>query len=97
MNCELLTKIIIVVAVCFIVSCVFNNSNTSEGYATYEQDSNENPGNVIGMVYPPSAGPLHSNAEFPVKGDSCPRSFVAIYDQEPFLRYYGKSDNTCTM
>lgn len=49
----------------------------------------QNPKNLIGLVYPPRIGPLHTNSEFPIKNDPHNRPFVALYDQEPFLVKYG--------
>lgn len=105
MNCALLTKIITVLIVVFLLSCIYNGK--TEGYThgssarvashqmVYDEAENQTPDNLIGMIYPPRAGPLHTNIEFPVKRDTRSRSFVAIYKDAPFLRYYGKKSETC--
>lgn len=46
---------------------------------------------LIGLMYPPRCGPLHTNYEFPNKEGGMVTPFVAIYEQEPYLRYFGKS------
>jgi hypothetical protein len=62
-----------------------------EGYCmkTYSQDDEElSTDNLIGLIYPPRAGPLHTNRQFPIKQDCCPRTFTAIYDNPPHIKKY---------
>ena len=46
---------------------------------------------LIGIMYPPKAGPLHRNFEFPPASCDCPDPFVAIYEDEPYLQYMNTS------
>jgi len=76
MNCALLMNIVIVVSVLFILSCTYE-----ERYARASQGENVSPGNVIGVVYPPRAGPLHRTD---VERDGG----TEIYDVPPYIRKY---------
>lgn len=61
----------------------------------YDEEGTQTADKLVGMIYPPRAGALHTNAEFPFKKECQKRSFVAIYEDEPFLRYYNKELNMC--
>jgi hypothetical protein len=56
-----------------------------------EQDPLFKSNQLIGLMYPPRCGPLQTNYEFPEKTGGSPTPFVAIYKQEPYLRYFGYS------
>ena len=49
--------------------------NLREGY---EPSSNQ----VIGMIYPPRLGPLHSNFVMPDDKDSCQSPYAVIYEDK---------------
>ena len=50
---------------------------------------------LIGLIYPPRAGPLQTNREFPVKIGSPRTPFVAIYKQAPYLKPYNMATPMC--
>lgn len=91
MSCNNSFEMLIAIGiVIFIYRCM-----SSESYRQSYQHSknsknskNEETKDLIGLIYPPKAGPLHTNIEFPVKRDSCTRPFTAIYKQDPYLKHY---------
>ena len=104
LNCDAFYKLLVVLAVVLVIKFIYDNMNKSEAYCSFDRilyqsgtglAANQTPENLIGMVYPPKAGPLHTNQQFPEKADGCPSPFVAIYDQQPFLRYFNKSPRVC--
>jgi len=54
----------------------------------YPSDEHQTPENLVGMIYAPRAGPLHTNREFPVKRSNVNRQFISIYDNPPSIRKY---------
>lgn len=50
---------------------------------------------LVGLMYPPRAGPLHTNYQFPKTNEKCPRAFTAIFNQEPLLREYNQHQPAC--
>jgi len=51
---------------------------------------------LIGMIYPPRLGSLASNRQFPAKMGGAKGGFVAVYEEEPFLRYYNQGTPLCS-
>lgn len=43
---------------------------------------------IIGIIYPPRAGPLHTNVQFPVKDEQTARSFTVLYSKPPYMRKF---------
>jgi hypothetical protein len=48
----------------------------SEGFES------EQSGNIIGMIYPPRLGPLHTNFVMPDDKDSCNSPYATIYENK---------------
>jgi hypothetical protein len=67
------------------------NRNLTEGYTSCQPTIDSN-GTLIGRIYPPRAGPLHTNTEL---NDNSGRQYVAIYDKSPFLVYHNKAKSSC--
>ncbi len=85
MKCNLLTTIIIACAIYLIILCMF----PSEEFFVSNGSQSQGDAHLIGLVYPPRAGPLHTNIEFPKNPNECAHPFTAIYDQDPYLQYNG--------
>ena len=104
LNCDAFYKLLVVLAVVLVIKFIYDNMNKSETYClgplTYSRQvaANQKPENLIGIVHPSKAGPLHQNVEYSQYSDTnpeCPQPYVMIFDQEPFLRYVNKSPRVC--
>ena len=61
------------------------SQNCAQGYPDFPLGADQ----LIGVIYKPRAGPLHTNYDFPPSCNTCPKPFTAIYDQAPYLQHFG--------
>lgn len=104
MDCKVIQAIVIFLLAFVLINCTFTESykpvmnvakptpHKKEFTQAYDPIPNNQ---LIGLIYPPRAGPLHTNIEFPVKHDECPKPFHAIYEQAPYMRSYNQLKNSC--
>lgn len=97
MNCQIIANIITVLSIVFLVLLICRE-NYIPNYNYYKHSKYQNDSStdgLIGLIYPPRAGPLHTNTEFPYKNETCSHGFTAIYEQDPYLKVYNKQSNMC--
>jgi hypothetical protein len=91
--CPNLINIVILGTILYICSTIFRTYYVQRDAYEYHVEENEN--ELIGLIYPPKAGPLHTNIEFPTKRESCKGAFTAIYKQDPYLKVYNQNPGGC--
>jgi len=95
-----LIYLIVLLAVVLLVGKLVPNTKQGYhgGYNIFSQPADKiESDQLIGLMYPPRAGPLHTNFQFPKKREKCPRPFTAIFKQEPFLRAYNQLPPSCVV
>lgn len=96
-NCKILTGAVAIIAIVGLMLYLKTEGYTTQneilaadiinGYQTEDRKINEARSGLVGLIYPPRAGPLHTNREFPDKIESTKHPYYVLLDKPPFLKY----------